>query len=188
MIATKLTNSYIKRLEKRKGRGLTLMEVAMVLAIIGIVIAAALLYFNTANTSQKIVSALGQVAQIQQSVRTLYSGQSDYTGLTTALIAGSEALPASMTDGTSITHPFNGAVTVVTNTLTPRNFTVTFAGFPSDACTQMLTKDLGRGLVSASSSAVPALVIQPNLPMDLGTATTACATAGNNNDIIWTFN
>ena len=187
MIATKLTNSYIKRLEKRKGRGLTLMEVAMVLAIIGIVIAAALLYFNTANTSQKIVSALGQVAQIQQSVRTLYSGQSDYTGLTTALIAGSEALPASMTNGTSITHSFNGAVTVVENA-NPRNFTITFAGFPSDACTQMLTKDLGRGLVSASSSAVPALVVQPNLPMNLTVATAACATAGNANDIIWTFN
>ena len=184
MISMKLKNKYVKRLSNRKNRGLTLMEVAMVLAIIGIIIAGALLYFNTANTSQKITSSLAQLAQIQQSVRTLYSGQANYSGLTTALIAQSDALPASMISGSTISHAFNAGVTVTANTTSSTNFDVVFSGLPQDVCKQMLTKDLGRGLVSAGTTV--ATQTQPSLPFNLTQATAACT--GTTNAITWVFN
>lgn len=186
MISTAFKHAYARKLGKNRKRGLTLMEVAMVLAIIGIVIAAALLYYNSANTARQTTAALGQLAQIQTSVRSLYSGQASYNGVTAAELAKSQALPSSMIGtGDTIRHAFNGGVTIAattTNGVADSGFTVTFANVPQDACKQMLTKDLGRGLYSAG---VAAPKVQPNLPFTLGGATTECS--GTYNNVQWTF-
>ncbi len=186
MISTAFKHAYARKLGKNRKRGLTLMEVAMVLAIIGIVIAAALLYYNSANTARQTTAALGQLAQIQTSVRSLYSGQANYTGVNAANLASSQALPSSMISGTTIRHAFNGNVTIAaTNTPgggTASGFTVTFANVPQDACKQMLTKDLGRGLYSAG---VGTPQTQPNLPLTLAQAGTACSATYNS--VQWTF-
>lgn len=181
-----LQKKLFSKIKSRRTRGLTLMEVAMVLAIIGIVIAAALIYFSQANTSQKQTQALGQLAQIRQSVRSLYSGQSNYSGLVTASIATSQSLPASMVNGNTIKHAFGGLVTIESTTASggaDSGYAVTFAQIPQDACKQMLTKDLGRDLYSAGASST---LTQPNLPFTLAQATTSCASTYN--DITWTFN
>lgn len=186
MISTAFKHAYARKLGKNRKRGLTLMEVAMVLAIVGIVIAAALLYYNSANTARQTTAALGQLAQIQTSVRSLYAGQSNYSGISATNLANSDALPASMISGTTIRHAFNGNVTIEPATTSGgganSGFTVTFANVPQDACKQMLTKDLGRGLYSAG---VGTPAVQPNLPFTLTAATTAC---GNTyNSVQWTF-
>lgn len=186
MISKAFKTAYAERASKDRKRGLTLMEVAMVLAIIGVVIAAALLYFQSASTAQKLTSAYGQLAQIQQSVRTLYSGQPDYTGLTTATMAASQALPQSMVSGTTLHHAFQAGVTIAPATTAGganTGFSVVFAQIPQDACKQMLTKDLGRGVYSAGASTT---LVQPSLPFTLPLATTSCASTYN--DITWVFN
>ena len=187
MISTALKHAYARKLGRNRKRGLTLMEVAMVLAIVGIVIAAALLYYNSANTARQTTSALGQLAQIQQSIRSLYAGQSSYAGVSHTELAQSEALPASMIGtGNTIRHAFNGTVEIEPATTaggSNSGFKVTFANVPQDACKQMLTKDLGRGLYEAGVDGNTE--VQPDLPFTLSGATTACADTYN--EVTWTF-
>jgi type II secretory pathway pseudopilin PulG len=161
------------------------MEMAMVLAMIGIVIAAALLYYNTANTSRQTQSALGQLAQIQQSVRSLYSGQPNYTGLTTASLATSNALPNSMVSGNLIKNPYNGSVTVIAANAgggTASGFSVAFANVPEDACKKLVTKDLGRATYSMSVGSTTKTQ-DDGLPFNL-TDANACT---NGATITWVF-
>lgn len=177
---------FASKLASRRTRGLTLMEVAMVLAMIGVVVAGALIYFNQANTQQKTTAAFGQLSQIQQAVRSLYSGQANFAGLTTAVMANSDALPASMVSGTTLRHAFNGAVTVSSASASAganSGFSVEFGDVPQDACQAMLTKDLGRGVFSVGASTVRA---QPNLPFTLPQASASCSASYN--DITWVFN
>ena len=187
MITTAFKHAYARKLGNNRKRGLTLMEVAMVLAIVGIVIAAALLYYNSANTARQTSSALGQLAQVQTSVRSLYAGQANYAGVTTAVLADSEALPSSMISGATIRHAFNGPVTIASAPAAGganSGFSVQFANVPQDACKQMLTKDLGRGVFSAGVGGNVA--VQPNLPYTLPNATAACTATYNN--VVWVFN
>lgn len=187
MISTAFKHAYARKLDKNRKRGLTLMEVAMVLAIVGIVIAAALLYYNSANTARQTTAALGQLAQIQQSVRSLFSGQANYAGATTAELAGSEALPPSMVSGATIRHAFNGPVTIASVAAAGganSGFSVTFGNIPQDACKQLLTKDMGRGVFSAGVGGT--VRVQPNLPFTLAQTDAACSATYNN--VVWVFN
>lgn len=183
---SKINSAYARKLHNNRKRGATLMEMVAWLALAAMIIAGALVLWNVANSSRQTTTALTQLNQIQTAVRTLYSGQSSYTGLTTAILVNSKALQQSMISGATIRHAYNGAVTVTpvatTNGGANSGFTVSFANIPQDACQQMLTKDLGRGLYEAGASAKAQ---QPNLPFSLANATASCTATYNT--VTWTF-
>ncbi|MCZ7860812.1 type 4 pilus major pilin [Agrobacterium salinitolerans] len=183
---SKFNSAYARKLHKTRKRGATLMEMVAWLALAAMIIAGALVLWNVANSSRQTTTALTQLNQIQTAVRTLYSGQSSYVGLSTAVLVNSKALQQSMISGTAIRHAYNGAVTVAPATTTGgganSGFTISFANIPQDACQQMLTKDLGRGLYEAG---VGTMVGQPNLPFTLVLATGQCS--GPYNTVKWTF-
>ena len=176
-----------KRIAKTARRGLTLIEAAMVLAILALVIAGIMLFYTQANSSRLTTAALNDLAAVQQTVRSLYGGQAQYTGVTTAIIADSKNLPAKMTSGSTLRHSFNGTIIIAAADAgagTGSGFSVEFSNVPKDACVKMLTSDLGRGLYSAGAS-----VIQnqnSGLPFNPTQATASCN--ATNNTITWVFN
>lgn len=179
--------SLRKRLAAKARRGLTLIEAAMVLAILALVVAGIMLFYTSANTSRQTTAALGDLAAIQQSVRSLYGGQSSYLGLDTAGLAATKALPARMiTSANGLRHSFNGAVTVSADTAAGganSGFSVRFDSVPQEACVKMLSSDLGRGLFSAGASTIRNQT--QGLPFTPPDATASCSAA--NNTITWIF-
>jgi type II secretory pathway pseudopilin PulG len=183
---SKLNSVYATKLRKSRERGATMMEVIAYLAIAAVIIAGVLVLLSVAFGQSKTATALTQLNQIQTAVRTLYSGQSNYQGLSTKVIVDSKALQQSMISGNTLRSAFNGTITITPASTTDGGansaFDVVFANVPQDACQQMLTKDMGRGLYEAGANTTAQ---QPNLPFTLAQATTSCSATYNT--VTWTF-
>ena len=170
---------------RRRNRGMSLIEAAMVLAIAALVVASVMLFFQNANNSQKSNDSLGQLAAIQQTTRSLFAGQPDYAGLTDGVLATSRQLPNRMVkNGNTLQHAFNGQIIINTDN-NDQNFYVQYNNLPADACSKMATMDLGTGLFSIYVSGGTATTIQGRT-LNPTEANTACGTA-NNAIVKWTF-
>lgn len=162
---------------RRLRRGLTLVESAMVLAILGLVIAGALLLYQNASTNNKISEASQQLAAVSQAVRQVYAGQATYTGLANLNIVNS--LPKKMLVGTDgLRHAFNGNLTVESAD-SGQTFIVTMTGLPQEGCVALATKDFGRAVqeVKIGSTTAAQGAMTPTQ------AQTACASSLN--EIEW---
>jgi Tfp pilus assembly protein PilE len=187
MIKTRIQNAFARRIETRKKKGATLFEIIMYLVIAAVILATVALNYGSANTASNTTTAISQLNQIATQIRSLYSGQPTYNGLTTANLASSEALPNSMISGNTIRHVFNGNVTVAAAATTggaDAGFEVNFTNIPKAACEQMLTKDFGRDMFEAGTATGSRQ--QPDLPFTLPQASAACANSYNT--MSWTFN
>lgn len=182
--------SLKRRLATTSRRGLTLIEAAMVLAILALVVAGIMLFYTQANTSRQTTAALGELAAVQQAVRGLYGGQSSYTGITNAALVNTDAMPQRMiATGGTLRHSFNGLVNVTAGDAgagAGSGFQVEFTNVPSDACSRMLTSDLGRGLFSVSAGGQTRSQAATPPPFDPAGAGAACSS--NSNTIRWIFN
>ncbi|MBO9428536.1 type 4 pilus major pilin [Sulfitobacter sp. R18_1] len=137
---------------KKKQRGLSLLEAMSVLAIFAFVVAGVMIYLQNAMTNNRQNELMGQVAAIQSTVTSFYAGQSTYTGLNTALISQSDALPAKMIGaGNTIKHSFKDDITVTTGAGND-TYVITANGIPRDACQKIVTMDLGKNMVSMRTS------------------------------------
>ncbi|MFC4236202.1 type 4 pilus major pilin [Thalassospira xianhensis] len=183
-----MLSAKLKSFRSRRQRGITLLEVATAIGVGALILAGVMLMFQTASNSQKTTAAMGELASVQQAVRSLYAGQPDYQNLSAALLAQSNQLPNRMVKGTgssaSLQHSFNGAIAIGTDN-SDQNFTVEFESLPSEACIKIATLDLGTGVVSVdvtggSSTSVSGRSLTPV------EATSACGTS-NNSTITWTF-
>jgi hypothetical protein len=172
-----------RRLMKTSKRALTLIEGAMVLGLFAFVVGAAMYYYGQSNTARQVTNGLGELASIQQAIRTTYGGQASYNGLAATVIANSNSLPKKMVLANGLRSSF-GTVAVAAaaiNGSTDAGFTVTFNSLPKEVCTKMAVQDLGRGLFSISVNG--AITATP--PVTPANANTQCVA---NNAIAWTFN
>jgi major structural subunit of bundle-forming pilus len=160
----------------RRSLGFSLVEVAMVLAVVALLVAGVLIFFNNASTNQKTNDAAMEVAALSQAVRALYAGQPDYSNLSSGTLAGSGQIPQHWVKSpTALTNTFSATVTVgSTNTNT--NFFISMAGVPNLACTKFLSTDMGTGLIQAFIDASPV-----TLPMNPANAAAACTGSSNAN-------
>ena len=186
-------DSGIYSLARRRDRGLGLVELALALAIGALLVAGAVLYFANASAAHKTNEAMSQLTAIQQVVRGLYSGQPDYTGLTSNIVALSKHLLSKFIKGTgaaaAITSPFNAALTVLPTSRTAgigvTHFTVNLVGVPDQACTKMATTDFVTvlacvsvtGAISANTSGAPLPPQVANMVRE-----------NNDSTMAWTFN
>jgi hypothetical protein len=91
---------------------------------------------------------------------------------------------------TSLSNPFNGAITVTANAAgisSPNDsFVVDFAGLPAEACVVLTTKDYGRSLYTLSING--SSVYNSDTSTTLPTASVVAAQCtGNNTDVNWVF-
>ena len=170
---------------RRRRRGFSLVEIAMVLAIGALVVAGVMMYFNNANVSAKTNEAMSQLSSIQETVRTLYQGQSDYSGIDTATLASSQLVPNKYKKGTNaLRSPFGADITIATGAGN-NQFAVTYAKVPDLACQRMVTADLGTGVVSLTIGSGAAILGKAATPAQ---ASSQCAGGTTGNDITWIFN
>jgi prepilin-type N-terminal cleavage/methylation domain-containing protein len=177
---------------RRRSTGFSLVELAMVLAIISLMIAAIMLFFATATDKLKAKDTIEERTAIFAALATMYGGQPDYTGATSAVLAGSKLLPAKWTTGggTGLTNPFQGTVDVYYDPSDPPDgrIEVVFYGISQPACVQISTTPYGDnngGIAVAAGSASAGAEPYGHLgvPLTLAEATAACS--GPSNEIRW---
>jgi type II secretory pathway pseudopilin PulG len=169
----------------RRKRGYSLVEIAAGLAVVAILILGALALVSVVNQSRLFTQASNELNVVQQAVRSLYSGQSNFTNVSSSILITTKAVPAKMVSGTTLRHAFSGQIDIAAASAaggTGSGFQVTFRQIPADVCVKMLTADLGRGLYSAG---VSSQVGQDGLPFTPAAAAGQCS--GNYNDIGWIF-
>jgi major structural subunit of bundle-forming pilus len=182
MIASSM-NAMVMSARRKARRGLTLIEAAMVLTILALVVGGVMLYYSNASTSQKVSQVAGQMGSVQQAVRSIYAGQSNYSGLKNSDIA--QSLPSSMVDSSGgLHHAFGGLISVVSANVgggIDSGFSVTLSGLPQEACQKLGAFDLGRSMNAETINGGAV-----DLPVTPAMVQTACVTGGTN-VLSWEF-
>lgn len=184
-------SSFRRRFKKAHNRALTLIEAAMVLGLFAFIVGAAMYYYGQSNTNRQVTNGLGELASVQQAVRALYGGQSDFTGIANSSLTDTSALPKKMvlTSG-SIRSSFGGAVTVTAADAgggTGSGFSVEFQNVPKEACAKMTAQDLGRGLYSIKTPGKTKSAADQTNPPPMTPAEAVTGCSGSTNTVTWTF-
>ena len=155
---------------KYNENGRSMVEMLGVLAIIGVLSVGGIAGYSKAMNKYKINKTTDQVSMLVANIRTLFSSQGDYAGLTNAQaikfgvvpndmiktktdITGPEDNPTTTTT-TSLTNAFGGAVTIEADAARSAGdsgseaFVITYEGLPSEACVTIATGDWGSGQAS----------------------------------------
>ena len=191
----------MKTLYKSEQSGRSMVEMLGVLAIIGVLSVGGIAGYSKAMAKFKTSKALDQVSTTVANVRTLYSGQPNYSGLTTAIAIQMGAIGAEMLSGQSPTsastayNAFNGSVTISATTVSGRKnagFELVFSGLSKEACVQMASSNWGSGsssgLVSVQAGAATAgTTAAGTLPLNLATAASGCNSEGDTNKVTWVY-
>ena len=193
--------------------GRSMVEMLGVLAIIGVLSVGGIAGYSKAMAKFKLSKAMDQVSNVVTNIRTLYSGQPNYSGLSTTVAIQMGAIGAEMLNGKKTTtatkayNAFNGEVFVAastTGTTAGQSFFVTFTGLGKEACVALSTADWGSGsgsgLVSVSvdggtsktSAVTSALATKgttadASLPLALASAATGCKGVGDTNTVVWEY-
>ena len=182
----------MKTLYKSEQSGRSMVEMLGVLAIIGVLSVGGIAGYSKAMAKFKTSKALDQVSTTVANVRTLYSGQPNYSGLNTEIAIKMGAIGAEMLSGQSPTsakvayNAFNGEVTI------SAGFTLVFSGLSKEACVQMASSDWGSGsgsgLVSVQAgTATAGTTASGTLPLNLATAAGGCNQEGDSNKVTWVY-
>lgn len=163
-------------------KGFTLVELAIVLAVMGLIIAGIWAAAATVSRKNKEVKASQQLLEIVKNVRDLYAGRPDATGITTESMIFSGAIPTEMQkSATQAVNPWGGDVLVEVSTA--QRFYISYFGVPKSSCITLLmtttTNASEIGLVNTSGG-LP-------FPVDMTRATTACNVAATMG-MRWDFN
>lgn len=139
-------------MQLRNQRGFTLIEIAIVLTIVGLVIGGIWLAASTVLNNNKKSEMARQVIQIVQNTKNLFANQTGAnpaTGFTQANARTAGIFPAGMVVGNFVRHPFATSTTadsVTVNGTGGNQITLiigTGAGavaLPQDACIELVTR------------------------------------------------
>lgn len=166
--------------QKIRQAGLTLAETLMVIAVGAVAIVSGTLLFMNAMDGTRIQDAVNGLQALRTEVSSLYgTAVSVGTGDITETILRGGQVPANMNAGDSITHFWDGEVTIEG---AGPNFNVTFEGLPDSVCVQMFSRTAseGGGLIRIGINGTT-----QEAPFDPAFAATNCD--GGDNDVVWTF-
>lgn len=162
----------------RRQRGIGLIEIIAVVAIIALILAFALRNQNTAETGANRTGLISQVQTLHQGMRNCWQRNRYVAPVTSAALITCQTAPNEMINGTALQHDFSGPVTLAAgncNGGTSNCGVSTWSAIPSANCmatVQALEQFAHRIRVDATE-AKPA-----GGALDRSAATTACS-AGN---------
>ncbi len=198
-------------LKKNDQTGRSMVEMLGVLAIIGVLSVGGIAGYSKAMTKFKITKTFDQVSMTVANIRTLYSGQRNYSGLATSNAYNMGVIPAEMVGSStnSLVNAFQGGVSIgaVDYNATAGAFYISYGNLGREACVSILTADWGSGpssgflaikrangstvdLTAATESQVPtadatnSIWVATSLPIPPADAATACQ---DYNKITWFY-
>lgn len=140
--------------------GRSMVEMLGVLAIIGVLSVGGIAGYSKAMNKYKINKTTDQVSMLVANIRTLFSSQGNYAGLSNAQAIKFGVVPNDMykapaTEGasvTDITNAFNGVVNIMASggrgTGDNEAFVIEYNGLSQEACVTIATGDWGSGQAS----------------------------------------
>lgn len=186
------------KIYKNEQSGRSMVEMLGVLAIIGVLSVGGIAGYSKAMTKFKINKSMDQISMLVANIRTLFSGQRNYSGLGNENAINFGIIPGEMDGGGSIiTNAFAGNVTIGTATVNDNAhaaFTIKYEGLGQEACVTMATSDWGSGsssglvdmTVSASSTG-GATYSGTDLPVSLINAAAQCKCTTATCSIQWKY-
>lgn len=203
----------MKRICTDNQNGRSMVEMLGVLAIIGVLSVGGIAGYSKAMTKFKINKTMDQVSMLVANIRTLYSGQRNYSGLTNTTAVGFGIIPNEMYSSTSkIVNAFNGEViiaavdslTATSGTKANKAFQIVYNGLSREACVTIGTSDWGSGAASglegiflsgseSNSTTVPNYTtynkdVATDLPVALTQAATKCACENSPScSVVWRY-
>ncbi len=137
--------------------GRSMVEMLGVLAIIGVLSIGGIAGYSKAMNKYKINKTTDQVSMLVANIRTLFSSQNDYSGLTVKNAINFGVVPNDMytseeaeKEDPKLTNAFGGEVTIETAKARSGGrdedaFVITYTNLTDEACVSMLTGDWGSG-------------------------------------------
>ena len=190
----------MRNIYKNEQNGRSMVEMLGVLAIIGVLSVGGIAGYSKAMTKFKINKSMDQISMLVANIRTLFSGQRNYSGLNNANAVSFGIIPNEMDGGGGvITNAFAGNVTIGTAAAVDKGdtnaaFTIKYEGLGQEACVTMATSDWGSGsssgLVNMTVSAADkggTTYSGTDLPVTLINAAANCNCTTATCSIQWTY-
>jgi len=194
-------------MQLRSQKGFTLIEIAIVLTIVGLIIGGIWLAASTVFTNNKARQLSADAIQVIQNTKSLFAGQgaqASNAGFTLDLAYTSGIFPTDMMAGTAaaplVVTPFNtnAALTGFAFALgaTATSLQYTFGagtqGLPSSACTQLLTtlgsaNNIAKLGITALAGSAAIAIPAAGVSVTAAQAATVCELPGNTNTASVTF-
>lgn len=152
----------VRPVRLRRSTGFSLVEIAMVLAIIAVMVAGALAFYSSATESRRVQEAISMVTVVRSIARQMYAGQPDYTGLDTAVIAENKAIPNKWKwTSARMRSPWGTSFTVGESSITPASINIAMDLDPT-ACSKMLSVNWGNLIYVRTSASLVDLPVEQN--------------------------
>lgn len=142
-------------MKKFNENGRSMVEMLGVLAIIGVLSVGGIAGYSKAMNKYKINKTTDQVSMLVANIRTLFSSQGNYAGLTNAQAKKFGVVPNDMyttVSSTNIKNAFGGVVNIAASGGRQDGdneaFIVEYNGLSSEACVTIATGDWGSGQAS----------------------------------------
>lgn len=163
----------MKKFSKRQQGGFTLVELAIVIAIIVVAIVGIVAKIQSVRLTNQVSAESSNLNAIMGKVQSTFAGRANYNGVSTALLVAQSGFPSSMVNGTTVTNVWGGNVTVAAGAGNT-SVDITYAGVPTAACIELVSsasRQYNEVTVGTTATKAGAPVA------DLTTAQTACSTA-----------
>ena len=125
--------------------GRSMIEMLGVLAIVGVLSVGGIAGYSKAMEKFKINKTIDQITHIATNIRTLYSQQTTYNGLTTLKAIQMGVIPSDMDSSNLhfVKNSFNGDTWVAGSFWEDFHFSIIYEGLPKNACITLATMDWG---------------------------------------------
>jgi prepilin-type N-terminal cleavage/methylation domain-containing protein len=177
--------SIRERISER--RGLNLIELAIVMAVVGLIIGGIYIAASSVYRNVRESTTQEDILQIVQNTKSTYGVQGTIPGgailATTAISAG--LVPADMNQNNNLIDAFGGAVVLTGVAGPPAEIQISLANVPQSVCSDLLVKDSAGGVTGAAASGLVSIqgggaaILAANFPITplIAIGATNCGTA-----------
>ncbi|PJR56544.1 type IV pilin [Klebsiella sp. G-Nf4] len=212
-ISCQLNTGVIKQMResvlvkyRKSQKGFSLLELLLVLGIVAALIVASFIWYPKVRDARYVDIEAKHIGQIYASVRNVYAGQPDYSGLATTAVAipaqffPDDMLSKNITWGIS---SWGGYVVVDANDVSPSglaasSFTISYSDVPDSVCIKLISAvessfyniyvSNQKGINGSGESAgknYGTMVKQNGAGTDITLMTSTCNSGGQNNRIVF---
>lgn len=168
---------WAKVAEKRKQRGFSLAEAGLVLALGMAAFATAYGFYRSGSNDITTQAQVTGTLSLANNIERAYHSAGNYTGMTTASVAGSGLVPSAFrVSGTTITHGWGGALAVDAAT-DVSTYEMKFSAMPKNTCAEFVAsvESIASIIVVGSTTVKDMTAVTPE-PLSMTDLLTACGT------------